>query len=264
MIQGDSDLIEVGTGTSGSRSMPIGGVCCERAARAVLEKGTRVAATALQATPADIEFEDGGFRVQGSARRLSLAEVAAASLDPSQYAGDEPPGLEGVGEFGTSISTNSNGCHVCEISIDADTGCARIERYTVVDDLGTVINPVLLAGQIHGGTVQGIGQALLERCVYHPSTGQLESGSFMDYCLPRADDVPYIAFRFLDDMPCLTNPMGIKGVGEVGSIGAPPAVINAVVDALHQAGVYHLDMPATPHRIWRALQRRRAAISETA
>ena len=254
VIQGDSDLIEIGTGTSGSRSMPIGGVCCERAAQAVIEKAKRVAATALQTTPAEIEFEDGVFRVGSGESGLTLAEVAAAALDPSQYASDEPPGLEGVGEFGTSVSTNTNGCHICELSIDADTGRAHVERYTVVDDLGTVINPVLLAGQIHGGTVQGIGQALLEHCAYHPETGQLESGSFMDYCVPRADDVPAIDFHYVDDMPCKTNPMGIKGVGEVGSIGAPPAVINAVVDVLHRAGVGRIDMPATAFRIWEALR----------
>ena len=253
VTQGDSDLIEIGTGTSGSRSMPIGGVCCDRAAAAVIDKGKRIAARELEAAVADITFEQGVFGVAGTDHLLALTRVAELARDPTMLEDDAPPGLTGIGEFGTSISTNSNGCHICELQIDRGTGVATIVRYTVVDDLGTVINPTVLAGQVHGGTVQGIGQALLEACIYDPRSGQLLSGSLLDYCVPRADDLPFIDLLVLDDMPCKTNPMGIKGAGEVGSIGAPPAVINAVVDALATIGAGSIDMPATPEKIWRAI-----------
>ena len=253
VVQGDTDRIKNGTGTSGSRSIPIGGVCCDRAAAGIIEKGKLIAAGELEAAIADIEFDAGIFRVSGTDRSVDLRDVA-----DSAFAGDvdpdgEAPGLSAIGQFGTSHSTFSNGCHICEVEIDPETGVPTIERYTIVDDLGTVINPMLLAGQVQGGTIQGIGQALLEDCRYHDEDGQLLTGSFMDYCMPRADDVPFIDFQVLDDMPCETNPMGIKGAGEVGAIGAPPAVVNALVDALSELGIDRIDMPATPEKIWLAI-----------
>ncbi len=253
VVQGDSDRIKNGTGTSGSRSMPIGGVCCDRAAAAIIEKGKHIAAGELEAAVADIEFDDGVFRVSGTDRGVDLRHIANTALDSPATQDGEAPGLSAIGQFGTSNSTFSNGCHICEIEIDPETGVPTIERYTIVDDLGTVINPMLLTGQVQGGTIQGIGQALLEGCRYREEDGQLVTGSFMDYCMPRADDVPFVDFQVLDDMPCKTNPMGIKGAGEVGAIGAPPAVVNALVDALSELGIDHIDMPATPQTIWHAI-----------
>ncbi len=253
VIQGDSDRIKNGTGTSGSRSMPIGGVCCDRAATAIIKKGKQIAAGELEAAITDIEFNDGIFRVSGTDRSVDLRQVANAAHDSPAAPDGEAPGLSAIGQFGTSDSTFSNGCHICELEIDPETGVPTIERYTIVDDLGTVINPMLLTGQVQGGTIQGIGQALLEGCQYHQEDGQLVTGSFMDYCMPRADDVPFVDFQVLDDMPCKTNPMGIKGAGEVGAIGAPPAVVNALVDALSELGIDHIDMPATPEKIWQAI-----------
>ena len=257
VVQGDTDRIKNGTGTSGSRSMPIGGVCCERAAIAIIEKGKRIAARELEVAISDIEFDEGIFRVSGTDRGIDLRHVAKAALDRAGAQDGEAPGLSAIGQFGTSHSTFSNGCHICEVEIDPETGVPTIERYTIVDDLGTVINPMLLTGQVLGGTIQGIGQALLEGCHYHKEGGQLVTGSFMDYCLPRADDVPFVDFQVLDDMPCKTNPMGIKGAGEVGAIGAPPAVVNALVDALGELGVDRIDMPATPEKIWNAISNSR-------
>jgi carbon-monoxide dehydrogenase large subunit len=187
--------------------------------------------------------------VVGTDRVIGLATTA-------ERAG--PEGLAAAATWQPPIHTFPNGCHVCEISIEAETGVPRIERYTVVDDFGTVINPLLVEGQVHGGVGQGIGQALLEETVYDQGSGQLLTGSFMDYCMPRADRLPPIDFAMIP-VPCRTNPLGMKGAGEAGSIGAPPAVINALVDALAHLGVRHVDMPATPQRLWRILQERRAA-----
>ncbi len=250
VVQGDSDRIKNGTGTSGSRSMPIGGVCCDRAAAAIIEKGKEIAARELEVAIADIEFTTSEFRVLGTDRSVTFAQITdAAYKAPNVLDGDEP-GLAAIGQFGTSDSTFSNGCHICEIEIDPETGVSTIDRYTIVDDLGTVINPMLLTGQVQGGTIQGIGQALFEGCRYQENDGQLVTGSFMDYCLPRADDVPFIDFQVLDDMPCKTNPMGMKGAGEVGAIGAPPAVVNALLDAMSGIGVDNIDMPASPEKVW--------------
>ena len=259
VVQGDSDRIKNGTGTSGSRSMPIGGVCCDRAAAAIIEKGKQIAARELEVSIADIEFGSGEFRVLGTDRVLALAQIADAAHKAANVSDGEEPGLAAIGQFGTSDSTFSNGCHICEIEIDPETGVSTIDRYTIVDDLGTVINPMLLTGQVQGGTIQGIGQALFEGCRYQEDDGQLVTGSFMDYCLPRADDVPFIDFQVLEDMPCKTNPMGMKGAGEVGAIGAPPAVINALLDAMRGIGVNNIDMPATPEKVWNLVAQARPA-----
>jgi len=171
---------------------------------------------------------------------------------------DMEPGIDEIGHYLPAGATFPNGCHICEIEIDADTGTPQILSYVVVDDFGRVINPLLIAGQVHGGVVQGVGQALYEHCVYDPESGQLLSGSFMDYTMPRADHMPPIVFETVEIL-CKTNPLGIKGSGEAGAIGAPPAVINAVVDALAEFGVRHVDMPATAHALWRVLRQAKAA-----
>lgn len=253
VVQGDTDLIATGTGTGGSRGLPVGGVSCERAADAVIEKARRIAADMLEAATADVQFSDGTFEIAGTDRRLALADVAAAALDPRYTSAGEEAGLSASGSFQPKVRTFPNGCHICEVEIDPETGATRIVRYTVADDFGTVVNPLLLAGQIHGGVGQGIGQALLERCVYDEQSGQLLTGSFMDYGLPRADDLPLVDLILNEAAPCKTNPLGIKGAGEAGAVGAPPAVVNAVIDALSDSGITHLDMPITPERIWRAL-----------
>ena len=248
-VQGDTALIATGRGTGGSRSVPVGGVAAAQAAAALIEKGKPLAAEALEAAEADVAFADGAYRVLGTDHAIGLVAVA-------RRAG--PDGLAGAAAWQPSIATFPNGCHVCELSVDVATGMPRIERYTVVDDFGTVINPLLVEGQVHGGVGQGIGQALCEEVVYDPATGQLLTGSFLDYRMPRAADLPAIDFSMIP-VPCRTNPLGMKGAGEAGAIGAPPAVINALVDALAHLGVRHIDMPATPQRLWRLLQEHRAA-----
>ncbi len=244
-IQGDTDLVATGRGTGGSRSVPVGGVAAQRAGEAAAEAGRKLAGEMLEAAEADIELVDGRYRVLGTDRGVGLFEVAAR-------AGGR--GLEGAGNFQPSIHTFPNGCHVCELEIDSATGVPEIVRYTIVDDFGVVLNPLMLAGQVHGGVAQGIGQALLEEAVYD-ATGQLLSGTFLDYAMPRAIGIPDIAFSTVE-VRCRTNPLGMKGAGEAGAIGAPPAVINAVVDALADLGVRHVDMPATPERLWRLIAER--------
>lgn len=253
VIQGDTDIVKTGAGTGGSRSLPVGGVSCERATLALIEKGERIAAQVLEAAVEDIEFADGVFAIAGTDRTKSLADIARAAADPANLPAGEEPGLSGQASHGSTTYTFPNGCHVCEVDVDPDTGQAKIDRYVVVDDFGRVINPLLLAGQVYGGVGQGIGQALYENCVYD-GDGQLLSGSFMDYCLPRADDLPDIDFHFHEDAPCATNPLGLKGSGEAGAVGAPPAVMNAILDALSERGVTAIDMPATPQKIWRAIR----------
>ncbi|HMR29949.1 MAG TPA: xanthine dehydrogenase family protein molybdopterin-binding subunit [Geminicoccus sp.] len=241
-VQGDTALIASGRGTGGSRSIPVGGVVAQQAASRVIERGKPLAAELLEAAAADLAFESGHFHIVGTDRRIGLLEVA-------RHAG----GLDGEASWQPSAPTFPNGCHVCELVIDEATCGVEIERYTVVDDFGTVINPLLVEGQVHGGVAQGIGQALVEETVYDPDSGQLLSGSFMDYAMPRADILPRFDFS-MSPVACATNPLGLKGAGEAGAIGAPPAVINAVVDALSPLGIRHVDMPATPQRLWRLIR----------
>jgi carbon-monoxide dehydrogenase large subunit len=253
VVQGDTETMSFGRGTGGSRSLPVAGVAVERAAEKLIEKGRRIAAHRLEAAEADIEFAEGKFRIAGTDRSVPIQRIAKAAFNPLEL----PPGLEpGFAEkvhFLPADSTYPNGCHVCEVEIDPETGDIALLRFLVVDDFGKVVNPLLLAGQVMGGVAQGIGQAVLEGCVYDNETGQLLTASFNDYAMPRADDVPPVEFSY-NVVPCRTNPLGIKGAGEAGAIGAPPAVINAIVDALAEFGVEHIDMPATPERIWRAVQ----------
>jgi carbon-monoxide dehydrogenase large subunit len=253
VIQGDTDLVATGMGTGGSRSLPVGGVSCDRATGAVIEKGKRIAAAVLDSSPGNIEFDNGIFSVSGTNRTASLADIARAANEPANLPPGETPGLTGEGTHGTTKYTFPNGCHVCEVEVDPETGKVTLERYAAMDDFGKVINPILLAGQVYGGVGQGVGQALFESCVYDEE-GQLLSGSFMDYALPRADDMPDIHFAYHEDAPCVTNPLGLKGSGEAGAVGAPPAVMNAILDALSARGVTAIDMPATPQAVWRAIR----------
>jgi carbon-monoxide dehydrogenase large subunit len=256
-IDGDTDRVAFGIGTNGSRSTVIGGSALWMAADKVIAKGKRIAAHVLEAAEADIEFADGDFTVTGTDRRINITEVARASFQ----AGRLPPGLEGglyeTGTFAPDDNTYPNGCHVCEVEIDPDTGALEIVRYVVVDDVGTVVNPIGLKGQIHGGVAQGLGQALMEQVVYDSQSGQNLTGSFMDYCMPRADTMPNMEITS-NPVPTKRNPLGAKGAGEAGTVGALPAIVNAVVDALAPCGVKSLDMPATSERIWQAIRDARA------
>jgi aerobic carbon-monoxide dehydrogenase large subunit len=249
VIQGDSDLLEKGGGTGGSRSIPLGGVSAARAGEDLAEKIRKIAADELEAAPADIELIDGTARIVGTDRSLGFADIARAAKNDSD--------LKGFGEFVQDEATYPNGTHICEVEIDPDTGITRIVAFNIVDDYGAVVNPILLAGQVHGGVVQGIGQALTEHTVYGED-GQLITASFMDYGMPRADDVPFFSFE-TRNVPSTTNALGMKGAGEAGTVGATPAVMSAITDALHRAyGISHIEMPATPARIWHAIQQAQA------
>jgi len=252
VVMGDSDRSPRGL-TGGSRALPVGGSALHEASHKVIEKGRQIAANLLEASAADVEFGDGEFHIVGTDRRVDLFAVAQAARDPGKLPPGVEPGLDTTHEQMPSAATFPNGCHIVEVEIDPLSGVVTIARYTIVDDFGAVINPLLLEGQVHGGVVQGLGQALLEHTVYDEDSGQLLTGSFSDYAMPRADDLPSFSFS-TRNVPCKANPLGIKGAGEAGAIGAPPAVINAIVDALHRkAGIRHIDMPATPYRVWQAL-----------
>jgi len=254
VVQGDTDCIPYGGGTGGSRSLPVGGPAVIEAVDALIARGKSLAAHLLQAAEDDIVFVDGLFLVAGTERGIGLADLAAAAADPeNRPAEDVPPGLGATARYAPDAATYPNGCHVCEVEIDPETGHVAIVAYRAVDDFGTVVNPLLLAGQVHGGGVQGIGQALLDEAVYDRETGQLLTGTFLDYALPRASDVPAIEVTY-NNVPCTTNPMGIKGAGEASTIAACPAVMNAVIDALAPLGIRQLDMPATAEKIWRAIR----------
>jgi aerobic carbon-monoxide dehydrogenase large subunit len=261
VLQGDTAAVSFGRGTGGSRSLPVGGASLAQAADKLIAKGRRIAAHLFEAAEADVEFADGVFTVTGTDRRLGIEEVARAAFNPAQQAPGVEPGFDESGHFTPPQPTFPNGCHVCEVEIEPETGHIQIARYLVVDDFGTVINPLLLRGQVQGGVAQGVGQAMLERTVFDPDSGQLVTGTLTDYALPRAEDLPAIEFAY-NVVPCRTNPLGAKGAGEAGAIGAPPALVNAVVNALAELGIEHLDMPLTPERLWRtisAAERRAAA-----
>jgi len=255
-VDGDTDQVAHGMGSMGSRSTVIGGTALWLAADKVIAKGRKIAAKLLEAAEADISFADGRFGVVGTDRAVGLVEVARAAFQPPQLPKGVEPGLYETGTFSPPSDTWPNGCHVCEVEVDPDTGAVELARYTVVDDVGTVINPTTLQGQIHGGVAQGVGQALMEQVVYDAESGQLLTGSFMDYAMPRAADFCDIAIES-SPVPTKLNPLGAKGAGEAGTVGALPAVVNAVMDALAPLGVRELDMPASPERVWRALARAR-------
>lgn len=248
--QGDTDLIPTGNGTGGSRSVPVGGSALQQNALKMIEQGKALAGELLEAATGDIAFEDGAFTIAGTDRRVGLQDVIKASFD--QKVEGVQPGLYVSEDYSPAGTTFPNGCHVCEIDIEEDTGVIHFVNYTIQDDLGYTMNPLLATGQIVGGAVQGIGQAFYEEAVYD-DTGQLVTGSFMDYCMPRADSTPAFNVAYTE-VPSPRNTLGLKGAGEAGTIGATPAAVNAVLDALAPYGVTHLDMPLTPLKIWQAIQ----------
>ena len=254
---GDTDKVITGTGTFGSRSAASASYAVEIAARKIIEKGKKIAAHMMEAAETDIVFEKGRFTVTGTDRSVALPEVARASFVPQRI----PRGMEpGLYETGTSSTpaTYPNGCHICEVEIDEGTGQVEIVRYYVVDDVGRMINPMLVHGQVHGGIAQGAGQALLEDMRYDEESGQLLTGSFMDYGMPRADDLPALKVES-NEVPTKSNPLGVKGAGEAGTVGALSSVMNAINDALARAGAPYVQMPATPEKVWRALNEARAS-----
>jgi len=252
VVQGDTDVSIYNGGTGGSRALAVTGTAVSLATKDVIARGRKLVAHLMEAAEADIEFADGSFKVAGTDKAITVSELAKTSHMKAKLPADQALGLEGQATHLPKGATFPNGCHIAEIEIDPDTGGVSFQRYTIVDDFGNVMNPLLVEGQVHGGTIQGIGQALYEGCSYDPDSGQLLTGSFMDYCMPRADQMPTIDFSY-NEVPCLNNPLGVKGAGEAGSIGAPPAVIHAVLDALKPHNVAHIDMPATPQKIWRAI-----------
>lgn len=246
--QGDTDEIPTGLGTGGSSSIPSGGVSVERATRTLGVTLKEIAADALETGAGDLEFSDGAIRVVGTDRTVSFADLAKRA-DPSK--------LNASATFSSADGTYPNGTHVAEVEIDPATGAIHVVNYVIVDDFGVTLNPLLLAGQVHGGTMQGIGQALMEAAVYDAADGQLVTGTFMDYALPRAADGPSITFE-THNVPCTTNPLGVKGAGEAGAIGSCPAVVNAIIDGLYREyGIDHIDMPATAERVWMAITQSR-------
>jgi carbon-monoxide dehydrogenase large subunit len=252
-VQGDTDKVPFGRGTFAARSSHIIGSALKLATDEIIAKARARAAFLMEVAEADIEFDSGQFRIAGTDRSMSLQDVAKSLFQIAFLPPQFSLGLDASATYSGDFPNYPNGCHVCEVEVDRETGQVRIDRYAIVDDVGRAINPMICEGQIHGGVAQGIGQALLEEVVYDRSTGQLLSGSLMDYCMPRASDVGTLTTKF-SNVPSTTNPLGLKGVGESGTIGAPPAVMNATLDALRQAGVADLDMPATPSRVWRAMQ----------
>jgi carbon-monoxide dehydrogenase large subunit len=251
-MQGDTAFVKAGNGTGGSRSSQMGGVASARACDQVIAKARRLAAHAFEAAVEDVVFRNGAFSVPGTDLAMSWQQVAALAQDPARLPAGESPGLDETCLYRRPTECNfPNGAHVAEVEIDPDTGRIEIVRYTAVDDCGVIINPLIVAGQVMGGVTQGLGQAMLERVVYDPESGQLLSGSFMDYALPRAADVPPFAVAF-NPVPNPANELGVKGIGEGGACGAPPALVSAVADAL---GLAHIDMPLLPETVWRAAAR---------
>jgi carbon-monoxide dehydrogenase large subunit len=254
VVHGDTGRVPFGMGTYGSRSISVGGAAIMKALDKIEAKAKKIAAHLMEAGDGDVEFADGEFRIKGTDKKVSFGQVALTAYVPHNYPLDKlEPGLNETAFYDPVNFTFPAGTYVCEVEVDPATGVVRIDRFTAVDDFGTIINPMIVEGQVHGGLAQGIGQALMEHCVYDADNGQLLTGSFMDYAKPRADDLP--SFK-LDTVctPCTHNALGTKGCGEAGAIGSPPAVINAVLDALRDLGVQDLDMPATPSRVWEAIQ----------
>lgn len=253
ILYGDTDLVHHGKGTFGSRSISVGGAALLRASEKIIDRARHIAAHLLEASVADIDFDDGVFTVSGTDRQITLVEVGKASYQAAKMPRELELGLAESAIILPPGPTYPNGAHACEVEIDPDTGVVEIIAYTVFDDVGVALNPMMVEGQVHGGVVQGAGQALLEQVVYDPDSGQLLTGSFMDYTMPRADDFPSFDVHE-HNIPSKNNPMGLKGAGEAGTVGALPSVMNAVCDALRPLGIRHLDMPATPERVWQAIQ----------
>jgi len=251
ILQGDTDTIPTGGGTGGARSLYSEGQAILLTAATVIEKGRRAASEALEAAMADIVFEAGRFSIVGTDRGMDIITLATTQRAKAK-AGEDVTTLDAAEVADIKSHTFPNGCHIAEVEVDPETGVVSVVRYSVTDDVGKAVNPMIVRGQVHGGVAQGLGQALMERTSYDASSGQLLSGSFMDYAVPRADDLPNIEVELIE-VPCGTNPLGVKGAGEAGAVGSPPAAMNALVDALRGDGITKLDMPATPEVIWKAL-----------
>ncbi|MCH8184043.1 MAG: molybdopterin-dependent oxidoreductase, partial [Proteobacteria bacterium] len=254
VVEGDTGrTTAMGMGTFGSRSLSVGGNAIDKAMDKIIAKGKKIAAHIMEAAETDIEFDSGAFSVAGTDKSMTIAEVAYAAYVPHNYPLEElEPGLSETAYYDPANFNFPYGAYVCEVEVDPETGTVVILKFTAIDDVGNIINPMIVEGQVHGGLAHGIGQALMEHAVYD-GDGQLLSGSLMDYALPRADDLPSFTTG-TTVTPCPMNPLGVKGVGEIGAIGSPPAVINAILDALSPLGVKDLSMPATPHTVWQAIQ----------
>jgi len=251
-IQGDTDQVFFGEGTGGSRSSAMAGSAFHMAGEKIVEKARKIAAHMLQVDAADLRYDEGVFSTNKTNRTLSIKELGAAALEPKNLPKDMEAGLFASAVYSAPIANYPNGCHICEVEIDRETGVVNLARYSVVDDVGTVINPLLMHGQVQGGIAQGVGQALMED-IHFDASGQLVTASFQDYAMPHAHDFCDMEVD-ANPVPTKTNPLGVKGVGEAGCVGALPAVVNALVDALSEFGVRHIEMPATPERVWRAMQ----------
>ncbi len=259
IVEGDSGEVPQGTGTFGSRSIAIGGSALDRAAEKIVAKGRLIAVHLLEAAPGDIDFADGMFTVAGTDRRVAFADVAQAAYAAHNLPPDMEPGLQDTAVYDPPNFAFSNGAHVCEVEVDPETGKIDLVGLWAVDDVGTVINPMIVEGQIHGGLAQGLGQALLENCAYDEG-GQLVAGSFMDYAIARADDLPDFVTECDESQPCTHNPLGAKGCGEAGSIGTPAALVSAALDALGELGVTDLEMPLMPEQVWRRIKEARGKL----
>lgn len=256
VVEGDTKLIATGGGTGGSKSMMLAAAAMKHASDSIIEKSKKIAAHLMEASSADINFENGIFTIVGTDRKMTIAEIAKASKDQANIPQDLETGLDTKAGSEVDNGTYPNGCHVCELEIDKDTGEVDIIKYCVVDDFGKIINPLLVEGQVHGGIVQGVGQVLMEHCQYNSENGQLITGSFMDYAMPRADNFPFFVLGF-NEVLCTKNPLGIKGAGEAGTVGALGCVVNALVNALEDYGVSHIEMPATPEKLWKTINSER-------
>ena len=258
VVEGDTGRVALGQGTGGSRVSAMGMSALHLAAEKIIAKSRTIAAHALEASEADLEYNEGMFTVAGTDKKFSFQDVVKIAFTPPKLPRNVEPGLFEGGTHKSNRANYPNGCHVCEVEIDPETGKAELVKYVVIDDVGNVLNPMLLKGQIHGGIAQGAGQILMEDIVHDPETGQMLSGSFMDYAMPRAIDLPNFEIKS-HPVPTDQNPLGVKGAGEAGTVGAMPAVMNALIDALAPLGVTDLPMPATPERIWRAINSKKAA-----
>ncbi len=256
LVTGDTDRVSVGGGAHSGRALRLGSIVMLNASNEIIAKGLRIASHLLEAAPADLEFSGGAFRVKGTDRTLSLFAVARAALDRADLPAELRGPLRGISDETVNLASFPYGCHVCEVEVDVETGTFEIVRYSAVDDCGRAVNPMIVHGQIHGGIVQGVGQAMGEQIVYDRASGQLLSGSFMDYTMPRADTLPFFTTE-LSEVPTPTHPLGIRPAGEGGTTPALGVVVNAIVDALAEFGVQHVEMPATPERVWRAIHHKR-------
>ena len=251
VIQGDSETLSNGGGTGGSRSVYSGGGAILASADKIISKSQKIAANHFEVSDIDIDFLDGEFIVKGTDKKINITKIAKLAQNQEHIPNNFELGLDETESYTSDGSTFPNGCHIVEIEVDPETGFAKIDQYTVVDDFGVVINPLVVEGQVHGGIAQGIGQALFEDTIYDKD-GQLLSGSFMDYSMPRADNIPSISIS-MNEFPCKTNSLGVKGAGEAGTTGATGAVINALVNALSPFNIKSIEMPATPEKVWRAI-----------